>query len=89
MTFEAIAGILALDALPKDLILENLFGKYKEIVFPTAGILSNSVIFLILTFLQLLIPSIEFILKLLFKPFPTLLKLIEKIKNLICWNMLI
>ncbi len=51
MTFEAIAGILALDAFPKDLILENIFGKYKEIVFPSAGILSNSSIFIIVTML--------------------------------------
>jgi hypothetical protein len=89
MTFDSIAGILALDAFPKDLVLEKLFGKYKESVFPTAGILSNSIIFLILTFGLLLIAGIVYLLKFLLKAFPNSMKLLEKIKNLICWNMII
>jgi hypothetical protein len=89
MTFDSIAGILALDAFPKDLVLEKLFGKYKESVFPTAGILSNSIIFLILTFGLLLIAGIVCLLKFLLKAFPNSMKLLEKIKNLICWNMII
>jgi hypothetical protein len=89
MTFDAIAGILALDKFPKDVVLDNIFGNYKEIVFPVAGILSNSVIFLFFTLVLLLIPVIDFLLKFLLKAFPKLLKLLEKIKNFICWNMII
>ncbi len=79
MTFDAIAGILALDAFPKDLVLEKLFVKYKEAVFPTAGILSNSIIFIFLTLVLLLIAFILFLLKFLFKAYPNALKLLEKI----------
>jgi hypothetical protein len=89
MTFDAISGILALDKFPKDVVLDNIFGNYKEIVFPVAGILSNTVIFLFFTLVLLLIPVIDFLLKFLLKAFPKLLKLLEKIKNLICWNMII
>jgi hypothetical protein len=89
MTFDAIAGILALDKFPKDVILDNIFGKYKEIVFPVTGILSNSVIFLFFTLVLLLIPVIDFLLKFLLKAFPKLLKFLEKIKKFICWNMII
>ena len=89
MTFDAIAGILALDKFPKDIVLDNIFGNYKEIVFPTAGILSNSVVFLFFTVLQLLIPVIEFLLKILLKSFPGLIKLLEKIRKIVFWNMII
>jgi hypothetical protein len=89
MTFDAIAGILVLDAIPKDLILDKLFGKYKEIVFPSAGILTNSFIFLLITLVQFSIPCIEFLLKFILKAFPRLLKVLERIKNLVCWNIII
>jgi hypothetical protein len=89
MTFEAIAEILALDAIPKEFILRKLFGNYKEIVFPIAGVLTNSVIFLFSTLVLLLIPIIEFILKFFLKSFPTLLKFLEKLKNMVCWNIMI
>jgi hypothetical protein len=89
MTFDAIAGILALDAFPKDLIVEQLFGKYKEIIFPIAGILSNTIIFISLTLGLFLIAATVFLLKFLLKSFPTLLIILEKIKNLICWNIII
>jgi hypothetical protein len=55
MTFDVIADILELNSFPKDLLFEKLLGNYKEIVLPTAGILQNSVIFLFLPFLLLLI----------------------------------
>jgi hypothetical protein len=89
MTFDAIGGILALDAFPKDLALEKLFGKNIEAVFPTEGILSNSIIFIILTFGLLLIAVVVFLLKFLLKAFPNSMKLLEKIKNVICWNVII
>ncbi len=89
MTFDAIAGILALDAFPKDLVLKKLFGKNIEAVFPTEGILSNSIIFIILTFGLLLIAGVVFLLKFLLKTFPNSMKILEKIKNVICWNVII
>jgi hypothetical protein len=89
MTFDAIAGILALDAFPKDLVLEKLFGKNIEAVFPTEGIFSNSIIFIILTFGLLLIAGVVFLLKFLLKAFPNSMKILEKIKNVICWNVII
>jgi hypothetical protein len=72
MIFEAIAEILALDAIPKDFILEKLFGNYKEKFFPIAGVLTNSVIFLFSTFVLLLIPAIVFLSKFFFKGSPTI-----------------
>ncbi len=58
-------------------------------MFPTAGILTNSVIFLFSTFVLLLIPGLELLLKFFLKAFPTLLRFLEKLKNFVCWNMII
>jgi hypothetical protein len=89
MTFDVIAEILALEEIPKEFILVKLFGNYKEIFFPISGVLSNSIIFLFSTLVLLLIPIIEFFMKFFLKAFPILLKFLEKLKNVVCWNMII
>ncbi len=89
MILDTITDIITLDVFPKDLIMEKIFGKYKEEIFPYDGTLSNAFIFLLIPFVLLFLLGIVLVLKLLSRGFPVVVKVLEKIKNFICWNMVI
>jgi hypothetical protein len=86
---KSLAGVLALDALPKEKIKEFFLGDVKDTLAPKDGFIDSLGTFEILTISTITFVFVLFILKCCVSKVGKLRKLLDKMIKKICWNMVI
>lgn len=89
MIFDQISGILQLNAIPKETIMNSILGPFKEKIAPTGGSLDKCFTFSLILSISILVLAVILILIKIVKSKPKLLALVTKAKNILCFGMII
>ncbi len=84
-----IKGVLEMESFPKEYFIDKIVGNSKDKILPQNGLLQNLSIFALLIVILLLFVGLLLIVSHLTRKYKKVAEIVQKIKKIIIWNMVI